>query len=96
MKVMNPEYKRLRTVPMDIQIRQEIGSSIKPEDAGTVEHKVGQLLRDKEKYKEKINDIVKRSLYNRGKSGAAGGQYILDALVWKRKEKTKTSPRNTL
>lgn len=86
MKVMNPEYKRLKTVPMDIQIRQEIGSSIKPEDAGMVEHKVSQLLGDKEKYEGQINDIVKRSLYNRGKSGAAGGQYILEALVKKSKK----------
>lgn len=87
MKVMNPEYQRLKTVPMDIRIRQEIGSSIKPEDAGMIEHKVSQLIKDKEKYEQQISRIVEHSLYNRGKSGAVGGQYILDALIKKSKNR---------
>lgn len=89
MKIMNPEYQRLKTVPMDIQIRQEIGRSIRPEDTGTAEHEVSRLLRDRETYRGKIGAIVERSLYNLGKSGAIGGQHILDALIKKKQNDRK-------
>lgn len=86
MKVMNPEYQRLKTVPMDILIRNTIGASIKPENAHSSEAMVSKLLRDREQYREQIGTVVQQSLYHPGKSGAVGGQYILDALVGKRKK----------
>lgn len=86
MKVMNPEYQRLKTVPMDILIRNTIGRSIKPGNAHSVEITVSELLRDREQYREQICTVVQQSLYHPGKSGAVGGQYILNALT-KRKER---------
>lgn len=80
MKVMNPEYHKLKTVPIDILIRNEIGTSISPEQTDQAEKVVDKLIGDNELYKEKIEEVVARTLYNPGKSMDAGGQYILNTL----------------
>ena len=87
MKVMNPSYQDLKTVPMDIAIRGVIGRSIRPEDAHEAGKTVQALLNHQEEYREKIQAAMEHSLSHIGESGKIGGKYILQALRGRQKGK---------
>ena len=80
MKVMNPSYQDLKTVPMDISIRSEIGQSVRPEEVSEIEKTVRMLLENQETYQKKIAAAMEQSLSHVGESGTIGGTYILQAL----------------
>ena len=87
MKIMNPEYQRLGIVPLDIEIRNMIGKSISPEEAGNVAEAIEALLQNEEQYREKIEVTMKKALFSVGESGKTGGQYILSVLTRKNRER---------
>ena len=86
MKVQNPQYQDLKTVPVDIRIRHEIGQSLAPEELDRAEQTVDRMLQEKEAYRDQITQIVERSLYNPGKGGETGAKYILEELKRKKEE----------
>lgn len=85
MKVMNPEYKRLSMVPIDISIRSEIGKAVAPEETGTICDVASEMLSNQQGYHDQIESAIQKYLYTEGKSGAIGGKYILKQLVEKRR-----------
>lgn len=87
MKIMNPEYQRLGIVPLDIEIRNMIGKSISPEEAGNAGDAVEVLLQNEEQYRKQIEVMMKKALFSVGESGKIGGQYILSALTKKNRER---------
>lgn len=84
MKVMNPDYQKLKPVPLDIAVRQDMGRSIRPEECGNVEIMVDEMLASSGQYREKIVRMMEKCLYNPGRSGAVGGQYILNRITAKK------------
>lgn len=93
MKVMNPCYQDLKTVPMDISIRSEIGQSVRPEEVSDIEKTVRVLLEDQALYQEKIAAAMERSLSHVGESGMTGGKYILQALKGRQQGESKKQRR---
>lgn len=87
MKVMNPEYKRIDTVPLNILLRDEIGCSLDLEKLNEIAERVGMLLQESDAYYEKIGAFVEEYVYNLGTSSKVGADYILEQLVKKAKEK---------
>lgn len=85
MKVMNPDYKVLSTVPLEIAVRQKMGCSIKPEDCCGADALVEKMLTEGDKYYERIEELVKKCLFNPGCSAAVGGQYILKSIMARKK-----------
>lgn len=83
MKVMNPEYDKIKTPPINISLRNEIGKAIEPEEAGKVNEVVGNLLAEREAYREKITEVLNAHLYNLGKSKILSGKYIIKSLTKK-------------
>lgn len=81
MKVMNPEYKKLSMVPIDISIRSEIGKAVAPDETGTICDVVSEMLSDQQSYRGKIETAIQKYLYTEGKSGVIGGKYILKKLT---------------
>ena len=79
MKVMNPDYQRLKRIPLDIEIREKIGRSISPDTAGEIERVVEKLLM--QAYAQSIEKLLGECLFNPGQSGMAGGKYIIDRLL---------------
>lgn len=87
MKVMNPEYKRIDTVPLNILLRDEIGCSLDLENLNELAERVDMLLQESDAYYEKIGAFVEEYVYNLGTSSKVGADYILEQLVKKAKEK---------
>ena len=80
MKVMNPNYKQYGLEPLDITLRDKIGLAIDIEDTGELSKTVAHLLSCKDSYKNQIEETVQQYLYHPGRSGEAGGLYIIKQL----------------
>ncbi len=91
MKVVNPNYKKIPLVPLDISLRDEIGISVEVNELDTLPDIVNTLLDNTDKYKEHIADVVRRNIYDVGDGARGGGQYIIDKLE-RRASTTATSP----
>jgi YidC/Oxa1 family membrane protein insertase len=80
MKVMNPNYKNYGLEALDITLRDKVGISINVEDIADISKSVERLLAEKDSFKEQIEKIVSQYLYYPGRSGEAGGKYIIKQL----------------
>ena len=82
MKILNPDYQELQTVPIDIELRDRIGISIAPEDVETeIAAAVDRLLHDTEFSPGSMQKLKEEYIYNNGTSGKVGAKYMIDRLV---------------
>lgn len=87
MKIMNPEYQKIDTVPINIQVREEIGLSLDLDKLDLVAESVAELLKKKDSYYEKITAFTDEYIYNHGSSSRVGARYIIEQLQKKVKER---------
>ena len=80
MKVMNPEYQKIDTVPINIWMREVIGAVVRPDHMEEVPGQVQYLLDHSEEYRAKIDEFVHEYVYNLGSSGEVGARYIIDQV----------------
>ncbi len=80
MKVMNPNYKKIAAIPLDISLRDEIGVSVDPDQLADLAGKIDWLLQRRDDYREQIKRVRESNIYNIGSSAAVGGQYIIETL----------------
>lgn len=88
-KVMNPEYKKIKVEPFNIWAREQIGEVIKVKDVKNINSVVKKMLKDPKKYQKKISALKKDSVYNIGNSAKVGAEYIIDCVQIKVKERKK-------
>lgn len=82
MKILNPNYKELKTVPIDIELRDKVGISIEPQDiAQSIGPAVAKLLLDTQFSRDSMLQLKEQYIYNPGTSGKVGARYIIDRLV---------------
>ena len=89
MKVMNPDYKDLDIVPINIWARDKIGKSLKVDELDKIDKTIKELLNSKEKYNKIITKVVNEYVYNLGTSDEVGANYIIDLIQKKIKERRK-------
>ena len=80
MKVMNPDYKKIDTVPIAIWIREVIGKLVKVEEVEAIDKVIGEIFDNADDYHVKIKQISEQYTYNIGNSAEIGGEYIKNAL----------------
>ncbi|MDE6639417.1 MAG: membrane protein insertase YidC [Acetatifactor sp.] len=80
MKVMNPEYNKIDTVPLNILLREEIGCSLNLDEMGKIPETVDRLIKMQSFYKERIHSFVEEYVYNPGSSAETGAGYIISSL----------------
>lgn len=80
MKVMNPEYEKIPTVPLNILLRDKLGKRLKPDEMDQVAETVDYLLEYKKQYREQIDMLAHEYIYNLGCSAKAGADYIIKSL----------------
>jgi YidC/Oxa1 family membrane protein insertase len=85
MKVMNPNFSQYGLEALDITLRNKVGISINVKDISDIGKSVGQLLAEKDSFREQIVKIVSQYLYYPGRNGEAGGMYIINQLQNKEK-----------
>lgn len=82
MKIVNPDYQELDTVPIDIELRDRVGISIEPEKVDEeIVPAVDKLLADEQFSCDSMRKLKEEYIYNNGLSGKAGAKYMIDQLV---------------
>ena len=89
MKIMNPEYTKISVEPINIWSRKELGEVITIEECKNIDKVVEKMLKEREKYSEKIDKLVKETVYNLGNSAEVGANYIISAVQNKINEKKR-------
>ena len=83
MKIMNPEYDRIETKPINITLRNVIGKSVSPDDLTQVRQIAEDMLTRREEYRDIIEKTRGECIYNLGKSAALCGRYVIKSLTGK-------------
>lgn len=92
MKVMNPEYQKIDTVPLNIWLRDEIGHSLELSELSKLKDTVRDLILRRDEYHHKIGVFVEEYVYNVGNSAEVGAKYIVSRIqerIKAKKEKTE-------
>ena len=85
MKILNPNYEHYDVEVTDITLRDKVGLSVDVANISSeLPEKVAYLLANKDEYKEKIQQVVDEYLFYPGRSGEAGGRYIMNQLAKRR------------
>lgn len=77
-KVNNPEYQRLSCEALEVSIRPEIGAVAPPSELETIPGLVEKLCADPQASAARLSELRSRYVYNVGRSGAVGAEYIAD------------------
>ena len=87
MKVMNPEYQKIDTEPINIWMREEIGTVLALTEVHRVAETVAELLDQSAEYQNRIADFVQEYVYNLDCSGEVGAKYIISSIQKKIQER---------
>ena len=94
MKVMNPNYKDINVEPFNIWTRNVIGKSLKDNELNKVNETIDMLLKNENKYKKDITNLLEDSIYNLGNSSEKGALYIVSCIEQKINERKKDNEKN--
>lgn len=89
MKVMNPEYQMIDTVPINIMLRNEIGKSVAMDKASSTVDVAREMIENASSYSEKIEAFRNEYVYNLGSSAEVSAKYIISQLKKKVAERNK-------
>ena len=90
MKVVNPDWQKIDVKPFIIDVRTRIGTSLDPDRMDQIGETAHQLIDNPAEYREKILDTREEFLFNPGRSGEVGADYIIDAVEKKRRRTCRT------
>lgn len=77
MKVMNPEYDRIDVKPFDIRIRAQLGGELELTELDRAGAVAEELLSHPEKYRDIIQSVKEKEIYNLGRGAEAAGRYLV-------------------
>ncbi len=83
MKVSNPEWRETGIEPTDISLRNRVGRSVSPEDAGKLGDIIAEMLEHPEDWHDKIEQVRSEMIFNLGHGGEAAGKYLLGKVLEK-------------
>lgn len=81
MKVMNQEWEKIKTKPINITLRDVIGVSAEPDSLRNIGETISHMLAEKEQYRETITKTFHEHVFNVGKSRQLCGKYIVKSLT---------------
>ena len=79
-KVVNERYKEVGIEPMDISIRNRIGTIVNPRELDKLDAAIEYLLSNKDSFMREIVKARGEYIYNFGNCSVAGAKYILNFL----------------
>lgn len=80
MKVMNPEYDRIPTKPLNIRLRNIIGKSLDLDSVSEARQTVDEMIQNRESWRETITKALNEHIFNVGKSTQIYGRYFIKRL----------------
>ena len=81
MKVINPDYKEIDIVPLDIMLRNVVGRSAPPDDKEAIKQAASYLIEHYDEYHDILKKTCSENVYNFMNSAEIGGKYILSRLI---------------
>jgi YidC/Oxa1 family membrane protein insertase len=79
-KVKNPDYEMLGIAPLEMGLRNQIGSALNPDDIDSLPSEINRLIRNSSYYESNSKKLRDRYIYNFGKSSEIGAKHIMDIL----------------
>jgi len=89
MKIMNPDYQLIDTIPLNILLRERVGRHLAVDDMEQLPDMVQDLLDHADDYRKAIEEARKEFIYNHGSSARVGASYILEQVKKKIEAKKK-------
>ncbi len=80
MKIINPDYREIKTESINIKLRDEIGMSLDLDRLDRIPDTVRTLLERSDEYRSRIDALAHEYLYHLDGSAAVGGRYIVRAI----------------
>ena len=76
-KVHNPEYDKIAIVPLEIRLRNLIGTVIKPSACIEIDREVEKMFVKKEENKGALVKLRNENIFNWGRAAEVGADYIM-------------------
>jgi YidC/Oxa1 family membrane protein insertase len=80
MKVMNSEYHKLGIEPLDVALRNTLGAAVDLDKLDEIPGVVSDMLANAGNYSGQISAAVEKYLFYPGRSGEAGGKYLISIV----------------
>ena len=80
MKVMNPEYDKIATTPINISLRNILGKAVEVNELDKVNGIIDEFIQNRESYHDTIENTLNERVYNVGKSKIIYGRYVIKRL----------------
>jgi len=80
MKVMNPNWRRIAAVPLDISLRDQIGRSLDVDQLGTIGAVAAEMVADRAAWRDRIDAVVAENIYTVGGAAQAMGAYVVESV----------------
>ena len=80
MKVLNPNWQKISSTPVEISLRNTVGVAVDKEDLSRISEIAAELFAKGGEYEEKIENTLGEFLFNIGTAEKAGADYILSSL----------------
>ena len=80
-KIMNPEYTKIKAIPLEISLRDKLGVSLDVEEMDKLPQIVDELFENKDAYRESITKLMGETMFNVGETGKVSGEYIIQTLT---------------
>ncbi len=85
-KCMNPNWEKIGLTPVEITLRDQVGVSIDKDRVGECRAIADDLFTRADEYEQRITEVLEHHIYNQGRAGEVGANYLLGSLVEKRKK----------
>ena len=76
-KMRNPEYKEISITPLEIKIREQIGTVIVPDEIINLQEKIEYMIKNKHEFDTKIKKLREQLIFNIGQSEKIAAKEIL-------------------
>ncbi len=91
MKVHNPNWQNFGMDPTDITLRNQIGTSLAPDEMDKLPSIIDSMIENSAEWKKRIQDIRDGFIFNLGCGKDRAGEYILDAVLRKQSKLAESS-----
>jgi hypothetical protein len=78
-KVNNPDYLEMDLVPLEVSIRDQIGSTVTQDKLASIPETLRQLLRESHRYRSQIQELRREWVFNVGSSASVAAKAIVEA-----------------
>lgn len=85
-KCLNPNWEKIGLTPVEITLRDVVGVSVDKDKVGECRAIAADLFAKADEYEQKITEVLAGHIYNQGRAGEVGANYLLNSLVEKRKK----------